>query len=772
MRKFLMELKKAIDSIVKAVESIPGYAQFVKFCEKLVSPVVGFARGTLKLFPGLTKLEWLLEIERLTKMNPVILALLLLFTIARGLLPTQFGHIGTDTIIFGFLGAMSMFNPFLGLSLALAFVIGDYTQKIIYPDMYGATGRDMNYVGAMAGYLVAYSAPLLAGLMPGMMSRVSRLAMRKILAPLFQKKAMSSADMPGSLPSVWTVYERKLPDGASDLCVAKDMPGAEWMPRSVPVTWTEAWAIAASIGENLPAVWTVYERNVNGMIERTVAKDPPGAEWMPRTTPVTWTSAWATMASFGTPGVPSSFASPSGGGGGPTPGPGPGPTPFPGPAPSPFPSPSPYFASDLIASAIGGGLTTAAIMNIAPLLVSPAFYWRPEADVSCHNLEADKFLRGHSPVSAVETALGGTTATLIDQATNGTDPGSGVKDSAKVDPKTTKDPEIDKETGDQSRTVPTGPRPPGTMASDVIEGDKATHILVEAGLLRPFDKPDGTVGYEPTRKAIDLQGKPFTIRYGESRDPDGTIRSTQDSTYANVTGTAWELNPDGSIKGNPVIVVEHSKPAAANEGWVDWITPADAATRINNTFGADLTPGRAPDPSVLHFLEPNDYINQALQDLGPTDSAEDIYHVNGYVQPGTGDVIIGTNTGNPGTSVHELIHKTANPEFHNNVPFYLNEGMTEHFTKQITDPANINRSHVGYNANRSTLVADTIVNAVGEDIARQAYFGAGNAPVDAMRNALDARGGPGTWDMVRLLMQEPADQDATIAFLRGRIPGI
>jgi hypothetical protein len=178
---------------------------------------------------------------------------------------------------------------------------------------------------------------------------------------------------------------------------------------------------------------------------------------------------------------------------------------------------------------------------------------------------------------------------------------------------------------------------------------------------------------------------------------------------------------------------------------------------------------------------PDQLLNHDLR-VFPGDTARDAYQTNAFVDPNNGRIVIGTNSGNPGTATHELIHKAANPDFSNHVPFQLNEGMNEYFTRQITDPRNINRGNVEYNAIGSTNVASTLARIAGEDVARRAYFGTGVGDAQALSTAIDARGGAGTWAEVQRLMGPhpnpadpanplPPDPDAALALLRARVPG-
>ena len=195
IQRFLTALIKLRMEVAKAVSRIPYWNEIVHYASWVCTPVVWFAHATLRAFPGLRRMEWLLEIESLTKIHPVLLALSMLYVVWRGLHTTHLGHIGTDLVIYPLLGLISGFNPFLGLTCGILFGIADLVQKLIVPDIYGAAGwGDLNYWGAMAGYIIGYSSLMLMGVFPGMLSRIFRLGARVALQKLLFHRAAASAD--------------------------------------------------------------------------------------------------------------------------------------------------------------------------------------------------------------------------------------------------------------------------------------------------------------------------------------------------------------------------------------------------------------------------------------------------------------------------------------------------------------------------------------------------------------------------------------------------
>ena len=182
--------KLAQDSVAK----IPGWPQFVEVTRILSAPVRWLAETTQRRLPFTRRLDWLLEIERLKSLHPVILMIAIAWAIRRGLFTTQYGHIGTDTLIYPTIATISYFNPFLGVVTGIAFGIGDIVQKLFVDDIFGTTKGDANYYAALLGYCIAYSSLMFAGLLPGAMARIFQLVARTIIGLLFSAVARAQAD--------------------------------------------------------------------------------------------------------------------------------------------------------------------------------------------------------------------------------------------------------------------------------------------------------------------------------------------------------------------------------------------------------------------------------------------------------------------------------------------------------------------------------------------------------------------------------------------------
>ncbi|MDQ7825506.1 MAG: hypothetical protein RDV48_22090 [Candidatus Eremiobacteraeota bacterium] len=205
MHWLLVKIANFQAALNRALEKLPFWPDMVRIAKLICAPVVKLSSAVLTAVPSLRKLEWLLEIEMLQRRHPVMLAISLICVFWRGLCITSLGHIGTDPIIYPLIGAVSGFNPFLGMLCGVAYGLGDLIQKFLKPDMYGAKGwGDLNYWGAMVGYTVSYSSLVIMGVLPGMLARVFGLGVQKILKKLIFDKAAASAD--GAEPQAGVTY--------------------------------------------------------------------------------------------------------------------------------------------------------------------------------------------------------------------------------------------------------------------------------------------------------------------------------------------------------------------------------------------------------------------------------------------------------------------------------------------------------------------------------------------------------------------------------------
>lgn len=209
----MLFLKRLYEFLVQAQVSIARFftgLPFWKDVERIslivANPVRGIASLALRLFPFLRRFEKYLELESLRTRSPVILAFSITLLAFRGILTSPNGHIGTDLSVFPLLTLISCFNPFLGGLSGLVFGAADLVQKLIKPDIYGAmTWSHPNYMGALGGYVVAYSITVWMGVMPGLVSRIGQNVAISVFRRIWAKRAVAHADGATPLPfDSWT----------------------------------------------------------------------------------------------------------------------------------------------------------------------------------------------------------------------------------------------------------------------------------------------------------------------------------------------------------------------------------------------------------------------------------------------------------------------------------------------------------------------------------------------------------------------------------------
>lgn len=209
----MLFLKRLYEFLVQAQVSLARFftgLPFWKDVEKIslivANPVRGIASLALRLFPFLRRFEKYLELESLRTRSPVILAFSITLLAFRGILTSPNGHIGTDTSVFPLLTLISCFNPFLGGLSGLVFGAADLVQKLVKPDIFGAMTRSHpNYLGALGGYVAAYSITVWMGVMPGLVSRIGRNFTISVFRKIWAKRATAHADGATPLPfDSWT----------------------------------------------------------------------------------------------------------------------------------------------------------------------------------------------------------------------------------------------------------------------------------------------------------------------------------------------------------------------------------------------------------------------------------------------------------------------------------------------------------------------------------------------------------------------------------------
>ena len=91
---------------------------------------------------------------------------------------------------------------------------------------------------------------------------------------------------------------------------------------------------------------------------------------------------------------------------------------------------------------------------------------------------------------------------------------------------------------------------------------------------------------------------------------------------------------------------------------------------------------------------------------------------NAFVEHVSRNIWIHKNRGNAGTIIHEGVHKYTVAGFIQEVGFQFNEGVTEYFTRKVTDALNYRRGN--YESNYQ--FSKKFVEYMGEDMVAKAYF--------------------------------------------------
>ena len=102
--------------------------------------------------------------------------------------------------------------------------------------------------------------------------------------------------------------------------------------------------------------------------------------------------------------------------------------------------------------------------------------------------------------------------------------------------------------------------------------------------------------------------------------------------------------------------------------------------------------------------------------------------INGFVD-GSGRVWVERNSGNPGTVIHEGLHKYSDNAVLSTLGFNTNEGMTEYFTRLICADLGITRGNYTNNHDLITSLATTVTT---KEVIASAYF---DGKVDDLKSA-------------------------------------
>lgn len=172
--KILLGIWQLREWVISTIKSISFSKSIETEAAKLLEPVFKRTDKLLEKSSFLKRFDWLLDMGALRSRSATVI--LLIFTIAawKGIVTTENGHIGTDHSIFPLMAIVSVYNPVVAVGSALIFGAADLIQKIFNNDILGAGNWSLNHLSALFGYIIAYSAPITMGFLPGILSRTMR----------------------------------------------------------------------------------------------------------------------------------------------------------------------------------------------------------------------------------------------------------------------------------------------------------------------------------------------------------------------------------------------------------------------------------------------------------------------------------------------------------------------------------------------------------------------------------------------------------------------
>jgi len=148
---------------------------------RVVNRIFSLALRWIPRLPLYGRLAPFLGLDELTSLRPVFTLGALGLVGLLGLYPSPLGHIDTTPFLYPIMALISSFNPALGMISGVIFGIGDFVEKLVTNQVYySGSANIIDYLGARLGYIISYSAVILAGMLPGVMSRAFRLTARKI----------------------------------------------------------------------------------------------------------------------------------------------------------------------------------------------------------------------------------------------------------------------------------------------------------------------------------------------------------------------------------------------------------------------------------------------------------------------------------------------------------------------------------------------------------------------------------------------------------------
>jgi hypothetical protein len=226
----------------------------------------------------------------------------------------------------------------------------------------------------------------------------------------------------------------------------------------------------------------------------------------------------------------------------------------------------------------------------------------------------------------------------------------------------------------------------------------------------------------------------------------------------------------GSYIGGKVGAISEERP----EPWtIPGITPTEAATRILDKYG-DIIPDQRKANLGRHAFKVLDHDDFQKHCLALHNGVSEVcadkaaFPVENR-RTGKLSVLIDRDRSGGAVATHELFHLASNPNISKDFGHHLNEGVTQYFTRQFTDPEGI-RSEAYISQRMVIKEIVSKLNSVGEggeELLRRAYFGEGKEEVNALVEAVDTACGEGAMDKIIKLMEEKRWSDAVMVVRKG-----
>jgi hypothetical protein len=279
-----------------------------------------------------------------------------------------------------------------------------------------------------------------------------------------------------------------------------------------------------------------------------------------------------------------------------------------------------------------------------------------------------------------------------------------------------------------------------TLGSSRVTGTTTGGSTTTTAVLNSPDTATQTTGPQPPAPT-----KPLKTRVEEALTGTVTLRKVQDAYLGTPYSERQVLTTDAALMGK----IKSSLPA---EDWLRVIADlgvyasggivahtsakvADSKIRedLREYVGEAVKAGRSVEGQVV-VLEGQDWLDAYYHEFpdelprgGPTDE-EPRTTAFTTSKPPKNVIVLNKDKGNPGTTVHEGMHLYQHNDLLTSCGMAFNEGVTELFTRKVTDPMGIARTNYDFNYDAMVKVRD----AVGEEVLARAYF---DGKVAELKNA-------------------------------------